>query len=118
MAAFWLLGLSRHDLSFLSRLGYVSALCCVIGFGIFFWVDILIFAATRREWSYQDCQYILLLIIIPGCILFLAGGFSTMVANILLFEVIFVKLRFVKLLFPNATDSPFEKDPPLTLFGR
>jgi hypothetical protein len=118
-AAFWLITLPHHNLNFLSRVGYVSAVYCAIGVGVYFWARILAFAAKKRQWSQRDCQYAPLLTIIPGCVLFLAGGFTLGVINILLYEALFTRLRLSKLAYPNANaDSPFEQDNPVTLFPK
>ncbi|MFZ0521141.1 MAG: hypothetical protein WAL95_08970 [Candidatus Acidiferrales bacterium] len=118
-AAFWLIALPHHDLSFVGRIGYVSAVCCVIGVGAFSWANILALAAKRRHWSRRDCQFIPLLTIIPGCVLFLAGGPTFGVANLILYEELFVSFRLAKLAFPNANnDSPFDRDAPVTLFPK
>jgi hypothetical protein len=126
-AAFWLITLPHHDLNFpmlwraqfFSRIGYVSAVYCAIGVGVFFWAQILALAAKKRQWSRRDCQYAPLLTIIPGCVLFLAGGFTLGVLNLLICEAFFTRLRLSKLSYPNANDdSPFERDNPVTLFPR
>jgi|HubBroStandDraft_4_1064222.scaffolds.fasta_scaffold207684_2 hypothetical protein len=109
----------HHGLSVLSRLGYVSAVYCALGVGVFFWANILAWAARKRQWSRRDCQYAPLLTIIPGCVLFLAGGFTLSVINLLLYQSLFTRLRLTKLTYPNAhNDSPFEKDNPVTLFPK
>jgi hypothetical protein len=118
-AAFWLITLSHHNLNFLSRIGYVSAVYCALGVGVFFWSRILVFSAKKRQWSRRDCQYAPLLTIIPGCVLFLAGGFTLGVINLLINEAFFTQWRLSKLAYPNAdNDSPFERDNPVTLFPR
>lgn len=118
-AAFWLLALPHHYLTFLGRVGYVCAVYCVIGVGVFFWANILALAAKKRQWSQRDCQYAPLLTIIPGCVLFLAGGYPLGVASLLIYEALFTRFRLSKLVYPNASnDSPFEKDRPATLFPK
>ena len=118
-AAFWLITLPHNELNLLRRIGYVSALYCVIGVGVFFWAKILASAAKKRQWSRRDCQYAPLLTIIPGCVLFLAGGFTHGVINVLIYEAFFTQWRLSKLAYPNANDnSPFERDNPVTLFPR
>jgi len=118
-AAFWLITLPHHNLNFLSRIGYVSAVYCAIAVGVFFWARILWLAARKRRWSRRDCQYAPLLTIFPGCVLFLAGGFTLGVINLLICEALFTRLLLSKLAYPNANDaSPFEQDNPVTLFPR
>jgi hypothetical protein len=118
-AAFWLITLPHHNLNFLSRIGYVSAVYCAIGVGAYFWAQILAFAVKKRQWSWRDCQYAPLLTIVPGCVLFLADGFTLGVINILIYEALFTRLLLSKFAYPNANDdSPFERDNPVTLFPR
>jgi hypothetical protein len=118
-AAFWLIALPHHDLNFVGRIGYISALYCVIGVGVFSWANILALAAKKRHWSQRDCQFAPLLTIVPGCVLFLAGGFTFAVANLVTYEALFTRLRLSKLAFPNAAnDSPFDRDAPVTLFPK
>ena len=116
-AAFWLIASPHHHLSILDRLGYLSAIYCVLGVGVFFWAKILAVVAKVRLWSRRDCQYAPILTIIPGCVLFLAGGDALSVLNFLLFEAMFIRFRLSKLAFPNASDdSPFERENPATMF--
>jgi hypothetical protein len=118
-AAFWLIGLPHRGLNFLSRVGYVSAIYCVIAVGVFFWAQILAVAAKERQWSRRDCQYAPLLTMIPGCVLFLAGGFTLGVINLLIYEALFTRFRLAKLAYPNAdTNSPFARDNRLTLLPK
>jgi hypothetical protein len=118
-AAFWLIALPHHNLNFLSRIGYVSAVYCALGVGVFFWAKILNWAAKKRHWSRRDCQYAPLLTMIPGCVLFVAGGFTLGVINLLIYEALFTRFRLSKLAYPNTNnDSPFEIDARATLFPR
>ncbi len=118
-AAFWLLTLPHRQFNFLSRIGYVSALYCVMGVGIFFWANVLAPIGKKRRWSQRNCQYAPLITIIPGCVLFLAGGFTWAVANLLMYQALFTRFCLAKLLYPNThNDSPFETDSLITLFPR
>jgi len=118
-AAFWLFTLSPHDLSPVNRLGWVSAVYCTIGVGGFFWAKLLALAAKKRDWTLKDCRYIPLLTMIPGCILFLAGGFNWNTINLLFYQALTTGLLLRKFAFPNADAlGPFEREVPPTLFPK
>ena len=118
-AAFWLLTLTPHDLSPLNRLGWMAALFCAMGVGSLFWAKILALAAKKRSWTLRDCQYISMLTMIPGCILFLAGGFASKTINPVLYQALFTGALLRKFAFPNADAlGPFEREVPPTLFPK
>src|ERR1700689_2587650 len=73
-AAFWMLTVGPHNLSLPSRLGWICALLCPLGVGVFFWSRILAAVAKRRQWTQRNCQYMALLTMIPGSVLFFAAG--------------------------------------------
>jgi hypothetical protein len=118
-AAFWLLTLTPHDLGPLKRLGWMAAFFCAMGVGVLSWAKILALAAKKRNWTLRDCQYISMLTIIPGSILFLAGGFGWNTIIPVLYQAIFTGALLRKLVFPNAEAmGPFEREVPPTMFPK
>jgi hypothetical protein len=118
-AAFWLLTITPHDLTPTHRLGWIAALYCTMGVGVFFWARILALAAKKRSWTLRNCRYIPLMTIIPGCVLFLAGGLNFSTFNLLLYQSLFTGALLRKFAFPNADAlGPFEREVPPTLFPK
>jgi hypothetical protein len=116
-ACFGILALFIPTFSLASRLGLICALICSVGANVFFWARILATVAKKRGWSPQNCRVASLLLILPGMILFLAGGPITGTVNVLLQEAVWTGFLCVRLIYPNFTSSgPFEPDAPITLF--
>src|ERR1700683_4813286 len=74
VACLGILALPKHNFSSMSRIGLICALVRSVGASVFFWARILASVAQKRGWSVRDCQLAGFLVIIPGTILFLAGG--------------------------------------------
>jgi hypothetical protein len=116
-ACFGILGLRLPNFPMPSRLGLICALVCSVGANIFFWARILATVAKKRDWSPQNCRVASLLVILPGMILFLAGGPITGTINVLLQEALWTGFLCVRFVYPNSASSgPFEPDAPITLF--
>jgi hypothetical protein len=117
-ATFWLL-LAPHNRTALVITGWMSAVYCSLGVGAFFWAKIFAHVARKRLWSRQDCMYPPLLIVIPGCVLFLAGGSILFTINLLLYQSIFTRFRLISLVHSNTdNDAPFQKVLPATKIPR
>jgi hypothetical protein len=118
-AAFWMLTLRSHNLSLPSRLGWVCALFCVLGVGVFFWTTILAAVARRRQWTQRNCQYMALLTIIPGSVLFFAAGANLRALNPVLYQAVCTGLLVRKFVFPNADENgPFDSETQPTLLPK
>lgn len=121
-AMFWLLTIrARGHLDLGDRLGWVCAIYCATGAGVFFWARILASVAKKRLWSCRNCRLMPLWTMIPGSVLFFAGGlhWNANAVNLVLYEAIFTGLLLVKLVYPNAdTLGPFEREVPPTLFPK
>jgi hypothetical protein len=119
VGCFGILALPLHSFSLISRLGLVSALACSAGAGVFFWARILAAVARERGWSQRNCQFAGLLVIIPGTILFSAGGPLMSTVNVLTQQALWTGLLCTKIVYPNfATVGPFERDTPTTMFPK
>jgi hypothetical protein len=116
-ASFGILALRLPSFPMPSRLGLICALVCSVGANIFFWARIVATVAKKRGWSAQNCRVASLLVILPGMILFLAGGPITGTINVLLQEALWTGFLSVRFVYPNSASSgPFEPDAPITLF--
>jgi hypothetical protein len=119
VACFGILGLPLYTFGPTSRIGLVCALVCSVGANVFFWARILASVAKKRGWSLRNCQTAGLLVIIPGTILFLAGGRFISTANVLTQEALWTGLLCTKFVYPNfASFGPFERDTPVTMFPK
>jgi len=119
VATFWLLTLPLHGFASLGRVGWVSAIYCALGVGVYFWAKILTPVAKQRYWSQRNCQLAAILIVIPGCLLFLSGGPILNVGTLLVNQALFTGLLLGKSVYPNAgKQGPFEKESPATLLPK
>lgn len=119
VACFGILGMRMHTFSLMSRIGLICALVCSVGANVFFWSKILAFVAKKRGWSARDCQMAGFLVIVPGTILFLAGGPFMATVNIVMQESYWTGFLCAKLVHPNfITPGPFERETPITLFPK
>jgi hypothetical protein len=118
-AAFWLLTLSRQGFNTLGRIGWLSAVYCAMGVGVFFWAKILAPVAKKRFWSQRGCQYAALMVMIPGCILFVARPSILHTGNLLILQSLFTGLLLTKFVYPNFYKSgPFDREPAITPFPK
>jgi hypothetical protein len=118
-AAFRMLTLRSHDLSLLGRLGWICALLCPLGVGVFFWSRILAAVAKRRQWTQRNCQYMALLTMIPGSVLFFAAGANLRALNLVLYQAICTGLLVKKFVFPNADENgSFDSESQPTLLPK
>jgi hypothetical protein len=119
VACFGILALRLPSFPMPSRLGLLCALVCSVGVNVFFWARILASVAKKRGWSQRNCQSAGLLVIIPGTILFLAGGPVTGPINVLLQEALWTGMLCTRFVYPNSASSgPFERETPITLFPK
>jgi hypothetical protein len=92
---------------------------CALGVGVYFWAKILTPVAKQRYWSQRNCQLAGILIVIPGCLLFLSGGSILNVGTLLVNQALFTGLLLSKSVYPNAgKQGPFEKESPATLLPK
>ena len=118
-AAFWMLTVGPHNLSLPSRLGWICALFCALGVGVFSWTTILAAVAKRRQWTLRNCQYMALLTIIPGSVLFFAAGANLRALNLVLYQAICTGLLVKKFVFPNADENgSFDSESQPTLLPK
>jgi hypothetical protein len=118
-ACFGLLALPMRTFPLISRLGLVCALVCCVGANVFFWARILASVAKKRGWSMRNCQMAGSLVIIPGMILFLAGGGVGSTLNVLIQEALWTGMLCTKFVYPNfASLGPFERETPITMFPK
>jgi len=118
-AAFWLFTLPVHSFSMLARMGWMSALYCAMGVGVYFWAAILAPVAKNRMWSARNCQMASLIAIIPGAIFLLVNHPSPYFVNTLLYQYMFTGFLLTKLVHPDFYKrGPFERNPPTTLFPK
>jgi hypothetical protein len=101
VACFGILGMRMHTFSLMSRIGLICALVCSVGANVFFWARILASVAKKRGWSQRNCQTAALLVVIPGTILFLAGGPITGTMNVLLQDALWTGLLCTRFVYPN-----------------
>ena len=119
VACFGILALPLYTFSLPSRLGLVCALVCSVGANVFYCARILSSIAKQRGWTAQNCRMAGLLVIIPGTLLFLAGGRFASTCNVLLQEALWTGFLCAKFVYPNfATFGPYELNPPLTIFPK
>ena len=65
------------------------------------------------------CKEARLLVVIPGTILFLAGGPITGTMNVLLQDALWTGLLCTRFVYPNFSSfGPFERETPVTLFPK
>jgi hypothetical protein len=118
-ACFGILGLRLPTFPLAIRIGLVCALICSVGSNVFFWARILASVAKKRGWSLRNCQMAGLLVIIPGTILFLAGGRFISTTNVLTQEALWTGILCTKFVYPNfASFGPFERETPITMFPK
>jgi hypothetical protein len=116
-ACFGILGLQLPIFPVASRIGLLCALLCSVGANVFFWATILAVVAKKRGWSPRNCRTASLLVMLPGTILFLAGGPVTGTINVLLQEAVWTGFLCIRFVYPNFSSSgPFDPDAPITLF--
>ena len=119
VASFGIIALPMHNFPPMSRIGLICALVCSVGANVFFWSKSLAFVAKMRGWSARDCQMAGFLVIVPGTILFLAGGPFMATVNIVMQESYWTGFLCAKLVHPNfITPGPFERETPITLFPK
>jgi hypothetical protein len=118
-ASFGILALRLPSFPIPSRLGLLCALICSVGANVFFWARILALVAKKRNWSPRNCQLAGLLVIIPGTILFLAGGRFTSTTNVLIQDALWTGLLCIRFVYPNFLSlGPYERDTPITMFPK
>ena len=119
VATFGMLALPLHTFAPMSRVGLICALVCSVGANVFFWARILASVAKKRGWSQRNCQVATSLVIIPGAILFLAGGSFMSTVNLLIQEALWTGMLCSKFVYPNFLSlGPFERDTPVTIFPK
>src|ERR1700734_1783728 len=101
-ATFWLFTMLPRTLTPIGNLGWISAIVCVVGVGVFSWAKILASVANKRHLTERECRYLPLVTIIPGCILFWAGGFNWTTGDLVLYQFIFTGVLLRKFAFPDA----------------
>src|ERR1700679_131200 len=110
-AAFWLFSLPVHNFSVLSRLGFISAVICVLGVGVFFWATILAPIAKKLQWSDRKCQLFSLITMIPAIIFLLLNHSAFWFGSLLLYQSMFTGFLLTKFL-GFFEKGPFERNPP------
>jgi hypothetical protein len=119
VACFGILALPLHTFPLIPRVGLVCALVCSVGANVYYWARVLSTAAKKRGWSLRNCNSSGLLVILPGAILFLAGGRFMTTTNVLIQDALWTGMLCTKFVYPDFLSfGPFERDTPVSIFPK